>query len=598
MAIAAVAAAWAGLHAAADRPAPRAWARARIEAALEERLGPVDLGPDVRIDGLFRVSFGPLSTRPSRPGASPALRVDRVRVRASLPALLAGRLEPASLRLHGVRISPAHGLASRSRASRASAGRSGRTGSFPTVHFRDLVLVLPVAGRPVAVGPLDGTAAVSRGDGSDRLEVSLRTRGGGRGEAEILRGPDGLHARLDLSGFGPADLPADLLEGPVALAGGSLSLEALATGPRDLSRIEARLRLAGEGLVLRGERLAAEPVGPMDLEASGTVTLDHRLRRATLRGGEVTLLGAVRAEVEGEASFGADPGFALSARARNVDYLALVDALPPALAPPTKAPRPAGTFSAGLEVSGPLLRAAEWSLSAALDLGRLREAARRAPPVPLRAPFVAGVPTARGTVEIRVGPDNPDFVTLAEIPEHVIRAVTTGEDAGFFEHAGFDFDELRNALAAGAEGGRRMRGGSTITQQLAKNLFLTRERTLARKLREAVVTVGLEATVPKARLLEIYLNVIEWGPGIHGIGPAARHWFGKDARDLSPGEAALLAAVIPNPVRYHGILARGEPSASWRDRVDALLLKMSEQGVLSEDQLLEALGRPIVFARG
>jgi len=180
----------------------------------------------------------------------------------------------------------------------------------------------------------------------------------------------------------------------------------------------------------------------------------------------------------------------------------------------------------------------------------------------------------------------------------VVRAVTTSEDAGFFAHAGFDFDELRNALAAGAEAGRVVRGGSTISQQLAKNLYLTRERTLARKVREAVITVGLEATVPKARLLEIYLNVIEWGPGIHGIGPAARHWFGKDVRDLSPGEAAFLASVIPNPVRYHGMLARGEPSPTWRERVDALLLRMSEQGALSDDELLRALDQPILFARG
>jgi membrane peptidoglycan carboxypeptidase len=228
----------------------------------------------------------------------------------------------------------------------------------------------------------------------------------------------------------------------------------------------------------------------------------------------------------------------------------------------------------------------------------MREVSRRAPPVALRSPFVHRVHAGQRAVELRVGPGNPDFVPLADLPEHVVRAVTTSEDAGFFGHAGFDFDELRNALAAGAEAGRVVRGGSTISQQLAKNLFLSREKTIARKVREAFVTVGLEATVPKTRLLEIYLNVIEWGPGIHGIGPAARAWFGKDARDLAPGEAAFLASVIPNPVRYHGMLARGGPSPTWRDRVDALLLKMSEHGAISDDELLRALDQPIVFARG
>jgi hypothetical protein len=595
--IVALAAAWAGLHAAVDRPALRERARAQIEASLERRLGPVDLGPDVRIDGLFRVSFGPVATRPASRGSDPAFRAERVRVRASLPALLAGRIEPASVRLYGVRVSPGAGLAPRPRADAPVAGPS-RPISFPTVLFRDLVVVLPAGGATVEVGPLDGEAEASRGDGGDRLEVSLRVPGGGRGRAEIARGPEGLRARLRLEEIGPDALPAALRAGPVALQEGTLSLEVEAEGPRDLSRIEARFRLAAAGLVLRGERLALEPVGPMRLEASGTVALDRRLRRATLRDGQISLLGAVPMSVAGQLSLRPEPDFALSARADDVEYRAAVNALPSALAPGPEAPRPTGTFSAALEAAGPLLRPAEWTLSASLDLGRLREAARRAPPVALRGPFVHRIRTPRGDVALRVGPENPDFVPVAEIPEHVVRAVTTSEDAGFFSHSGFDFDELRNALAAGAEAGRVVRGGSTISQQLAKNLYLTRERTLARKVREAVITVGLEATLPKARLLEIYLNVIEWGPGVHGIGPAARHWFGKDVRNLSPGEAALLASVIPNPVRYHGMLARGEPSPTWRERVDALLLRMSEQGALSDDELLRALDQPILFARG
>ena len=597
LALTALAAAWVGLHAAVDRPALRDRARGRIEAVLEERLGPVDLGPDVRIDGLFRVSFGPLSTRPVRPGSAPALRVERVRVRASLPALLGGRIEPASVRLYGVRIDPGAGLAPRPRSGPPASGPS-RSTPFPAVHFRDLVVVVPFARTTIEVGPLDGEASASRGGGGDRLEVSLRAPGGGRGEAEIERAPEGLRARLRLEEIGPRALPAALRAGPVALLEGSFALEVEAEGPRDLSRIEARVRVAAEGLVLRGERLAPEPVGPMKLEASGTVALDRPSRLLTLRSGQVSLLGEVRLAVDGEVSLGPDPLFTLSAHADDVDFRAAVDALPRSLAPGPEAPRPSGTFSAALEAAGPLLRPAEWTLSAALDLARLREAARRAAPVALRGPFVHRIPTPRGAIDLRVGPENPDFVPVAEIPEHVVRAVTTSEDAGFFAHAGFDFDELRNALAAGAEAGRVVRGGSTISQQLAKNLYLTRERTLARKVREAVITVGLEATLPKARLLEIYLNVIEWGPGIHGIGPAARHWFGKDVRDLSPGEAAFLASVIPNPVRYHGMLARGEPSPTWRERVDALLLRMSEQGALSDDELLRALDQPILFARG
>jgi membrane peptidoglycan carboxypeptidase len=197
-----------------------------------------------------------------------------------------------------------------------------------------------------------------------------------------------------------------------------------------------------------------------------------------------------------------------------------------------------------------------------------------------------------------VGAEDPDFVPIAELPVHVIRAVTTSEDGGFFGHQGFDFEELRNALAGGAEAGRIVRGGSTITQQLAKNLYLGREKTFTRKVREAAITVALEATVPKERLLEIYLNVIEWGPGLRGIGPAARHWFGKDARELTPIEAAFLASVIPNPTRYHYMYDRGAVTEAWRRRVDDVLFKMALHGVIGDDDLARALAEQVVFGEG
>jgi membrane peptidoglycan carboxypeptidase len=227
----------------------------------------------------------------------------------------------------------------------------------------------------------------------------------------------------------------------------------------------------------------------------------------------------------------------------------------------------------------------------------MREAARRAKPAALMEPFEQREEEEQGASRtFLVGPANPDFVPLAELPRYAVRAVTASEDAGFFAHSGFDFDELRNAAVQGAQAGRVVRGGSTISQQLAKNLFLSRERTLARKLHEAVLTVALEATVPKARLMEIYLNVAQWGPGVFGLGPAAHHWFGKDARTLSPREAAFLATVLPGPVRYHGMWARGAPSGAWEQRVDELLRTMHAQGNLSDEELETALGEQIVFA--
>ncbi|MGB8931047.1 MAG: biosynthetic peptidoglycan transglycosylase, partial [Anaeromyxobacteraceae bacterium] len=233
----------------------------------------------------------------------------------------------------------------------------------------------------------------------------------------------------------------------------------------------------------------------------------------------------------------------------------------------------------------------------ALDLAPLRAAARRAPAVPLRSPFTWRPEVETGHAPaIRIGPENPSFVPLATLPEHVVRAVTASEDAGFWGHSGFDFEELRNAFAQGQEAGRVVRGASTITQQLAKNLYLSREKTLVRKAREAMVAIGLEAAVPKARLLEIYLNIAEWGPGIWGIGPAARHYFGKPATELSIREAAFLASIIPNPVRYHYYFTRGALDEAWTERLRILLLHMAEAGTIDEDQLLEALAAPLTFA--
>jgi monofunctional biosynthetic peptidoglycan transglycosylase len=159
------------------------------------------------------------------------------------------------------------------------------------------------------------------------------------------------------------------------------------------------------------------------------------------------------------------------------------------------------------------------------------------------------------------------WVPLERISPHLQRAVLAGEDSNFAAHDGFDYEAIQKAWEearreadkeARAEGENPeeswippmpsfKRGASTITQQLAKNLYLSEERSLTRKVREAFLTYFLERTLPKRRILEIYLNVIEWGDGVYGAEAAARVYFNKSAADLTPREAAFLAAMIPNP---------------------------------------------------
>ncbi|QJE74905.1 monofunctional biosynthetic peptidoglycan transglycosylase [Aerophototrophica crusticola] len=146
-------------------------------------------------------------------------------------------------------------------------------------------------------------------------------------------------------------------------------------------------------------------------------------------------------------------------------------------------------------------------------------------------------------------PAERDWVPLDTLPAGLVEAVIGAEDSRFCEHGGVDWDAVGAALEANEEG-RRLRGGSTISQQTAKNAFLWPDRTWARKGLELWFTTLVETFWPKRRIMEVYLNVIEWAPGVYGAEAASRHWFGKPAAQLTRREAALLAAIIPSPLRW------------------------------------------------
>ncbi len=139
------------------------------------------------------------------------------------------------------------------------------------------------------------------------------------------------------------------------------------------------------------------------------------------------------------------------------------------------------------------------------------------------------------------------WVPLSQVSRHLIHAVLSAEDQKFFGHEGVDWEAIQKSLGKDVAKRRFARGGSTITQQLAKNLYFGTHKTIPRKLRELVVARWLESDLGKPRILELYLNVIEWGDGVYGCEAAARHWYGKSAATLDAAEAAGLAAMIPNP---------------------------------------------------
>jgi monofunctional biosynthetic peptidoglycan transglycosylase len=142
--------------------------------------------------------------------------------------------------------------------------------------------------------------------------------------------------------------------------------------------------------------------------------------------------------------------------------------------------------------------------------------------------------------------DRVEWIDLGQVSPYLVCAIIKAEDRGFFRHAGFEWAQLRKALWGRVTGGSDI-GGSTITQQLARNLYLSPARTLHRKVREALITRRLESSLDKRRILELYLNVIEWGDGVWGVTQAARAYFGRSPSELGVFEAAFLASLLPAP---------------------------------------------------
>jgi len=203
--------------------------------------------------------------------------------------------------------------------------------------------------------------------------------------------------------------------------------------------------------------------------------------------------------------------------------------------------------------------------------------------------------TAADGTSWRIG-DGPAFAALASLPDHVASAFVAAEDARFFRHHGFDLHQIERSLAVDLREGRLLRGGSTISQQLVKNLFLGRQRTLARKFQEAVLTWRIEANLSKPRILEIYLNLIELGPGIYGVAAAARHWFGVEPRRLTLSQAAFLAGLTPAPTTLSRRLREaGRQTPEMQGRVEQVLRAMRQNGSISRDQEQRALREPLAL---
>ncbi|MDW8363429.1 MAG: biosynthetic peptidoglycan transglycosylase [Myxococcales bacterium] len=345
-------------------------------------------------------------------------------------------------------------------------------------------------------------------------------------------------------------------------------------------RIDARGRLGVRDLGFASPRLAARPVGGIDVDIDGEATWWPLQRRIELRSARVSL-GRATATLAGHVERTAEGwALALEARLPPTPCQDAVDAIP------VDVLEDARGWSLRGQLAGRLSFAVD---TRAPDATHVAVAVQDACEV-LAIPELADVGRFDGPFEHRVrepdgtwfamttGPGTEAWTPLAETSPWLVHAVLAHEDGGFFDHRGFAVWAIERAVARNVREGRFAGGASTITMQLARNVFLHRDKTLARKIQEILLTWWLERVWPKERILELYLNVIEYGPGVYGIRHAARHYFGCEPGALSLAEAAFLATALPSPKTVGTQRARGQISASTRSRMRRLIEHMFSRG--------------------
>ena len=215
----------------------------------------------------------------------------------------------------------------------------------------------------------------------------------------------------------------------------------------------------------------------------------------------------------------------------------------------------------------------------------------------LNGPFVIERDVPEGKIHIPVDPERPYFASYGSIPMLTRAAFVSSEDTGFFLHKGVEVAAIVGAVERNAEAGRAAVGGSTITMQTVKNLFLARDKTVSRKAQEMFLAWHLERTISKERILEIYLNMVEFGPGLYGIGRASQRFFGKAPGQLTLKESIYLASLLPAPVPRYRYFCKGELTPNYNRIVTQLLDRMLSLGRISASQHAEAAAETLRFSQ-
>jgi Transglycosylase len=416
-------------------------------------------------------------------------------------------------------------------------------------------------------------------------------------------------------------LPTDRSDVVLTVEGGPVSFSLLGVqegggGLVDVDRAtvagRARVALAGDGstltfdadagthgLSLNHPKLALETIRGLDiaLRARGVITDAGEMR---LDDFGVTL-GALH--IAGGGVLEQKPDYVTGSARFEVSAStcqALLDSVPAALLPALQGTKMSGTFGASgrfafdtrslddLELKYDIQDRCHIVLvPPALEHDRFMQ------------PFAHRIYLPDGTTaEETTGPGTPGWTPLEQISPYMQTAVLTTEDGAFPKHRGFNHAAIRASILANLKARRFVRGASTITMQLAKNLFLSRDKTVSRKLEEVVLTDYLEQQFSKEEILELYLNVIEFGPAVYGIASAAEYYFGRAPSELDLAECLFLSSLLPAPLRYSGMRQRDQVPDSWMKTLYMLMEVAHKRGLLTDAELADGENEEVLFWHG
>ncbi|WP_394844697.1 transglycosylase domain-containing protein [Pendulispora brunnea] len=453
----------------------------------------------------------------------------------------------------------------------------------------------------LTVGP--GPVSIARR--GDRLLVEFSTN---RATGSPSGTPLSLRGELPLE---RGDMELSLAGGPVALA--PLGVKEGAGGLTDVGRGT----LSGKGsLVLAdaGDALAFDlDVGAKDLSISNPKLADDVVRglaisarakgvlndKGLLRIDDAqATLGALRVAVRGTLEqTGSHALGSLSFAVPQAQCQALFESIPSALLPTLSGAAMKGTFGGKGQLQFDSRKLDDLMLEYDFDnLCKLTVVPQEIDHGRFTKPFLHQVYHPDGTVgQEETGPGTEAWTDLGAISPFMQVAVLTTEDGAFFRHHGFNHRAIRESLIANLKARRFVRGASTITMQLAKNLFLSREKTLSRKFEEVILASYLEQNFSKQEIMELYLNVVEFGPDVYGIGHAAEHYFGRKADEIHLPEAFFLSSLLPRPLAYHKTYERGELSESWTRTIRSLMETAFKRGTISRGELDYGLSETVMF---